>query len=43
VRDDKERLGDIMEAIEKVTTRANQVKETFARDEMLQVWVIYHL
>jgi uncharacterized protein with HEPN domain len=41
VRSDAERLQDILEAIERIQSRA-QI-EQLQEDEMLQVWVLYHL
>jgi uncharacterized protein with HEPN domain len=41
VRSDAERLQDILEAIERIQSRA-QI-EKLQEDEMLQVWVLYHL
>jgi uncharacterized protein with HEPN domain len=43
MRRDRERLLDILEAIEKIWQHACNDIETFADDEMVQVWVIYHL
>ena len=43
MRDDRERLRDILEAIEKIYTHAQQGREIFDKDEMLQVWVIHHI
>jgi uncharacterized protein with HEPN domain len=43
VRSDRERLLDILEAIEKIEQRASADIEEFAEDEMQQVWVIHHL
>jgi uncharacterized protein with HEPN domain len=43
MRSDKDRLLDILEAIEKIETRTSPGREAFDSDEMLQVWVIHHL
>jgi uncharacterized protein with HEPN domain len=43
VRDDRERLLDILEAIERVERYASQGKEAFLRDELVQVWILHHL
>ena len=43
MRRDRERLLDILEAIEKIWQHVSNDLETFADDEMQQVWVIYHL
>jgi uncharacterized protein with HEPN domain len=41
VRSDAERLQNILEAIERIQSRA-QI-EQLQEDELLQVWVLYHL
>ncbi len=41
MRSDAERLQDILEAIERIQSRA-QV-DRLQQDELLQVWVLYHL
>jgi uncharacterized protein with HEPN domain len=43
VRRDRERLSDILEAIEAIEQKTCVDKETFDRDEMLQVWVVHHI
>lgn len=43
MRDDRERLFDIQEAIERIEKYAAQGREVFARDELIQTWVLYHL
>lgn len=43
MRDDREKLLDILEAIEKIEERTVGDKELFQRDEMVQVWVLYHV
>ena len=43
MRSDQERLNDILQAISKIVARAPVSLEVFLGDEMLQVWVIYHL
>jgi len=43
MRDDRGRLLDILEAIDSIERRVAQGKDAFARDEMLQVWVVHHL
>jgi uncharacterized protein with HEPN domain len=43
VRDDRERLLDILEAIERAEKYAAQGKEAFLRDELVQVWILHHL
>lgn len=43
MRDPKERLRDILEAIEYIERYAVQGKEAFARDELIQNWMVRHL
>ncbi len=44
MRSDRERLLDILEAIERIEERVPADSgETFRRDEMVQVWVVHHV
>jgi uncharacterized protein with HEPN domain len=43
LRDDKERLCDISEAIEKIEKYASFGYQAFSEDERTQVWIIHHL
>ena len=43
MRDDSERLLDILSAIHRVLAKTGTGSEAFQSDEMLQVWVIHHL
>lgn len=43
MRDDRETLLDIREAIERVEKYAVRGRETFERDELIQTWVLHHL
>jgi len=43
MRDPVERLKDILGAIAKIERYAAQGRDAFFQDELLQVWVIYHL
>lgn len=43
MRDDCQKLLDILEAIKKIDERTNGNKELFYRDEVIQVWVLYHI
>lgn len=43
MRNDRERLLDILEAINKIEQHASSDIDAFADDEMQQVWVIHHL
>lgn len=43
MRDDRERLIDILDAIAKIEKYAVQGKEVFDRDELIQTWVVHYL
>jgi len=43
VRETKERVQDVLEAIERIERRVGMGWPTFESDEMLQVWVLHHL
>lgn len=43
MRSDRERVLDILEAIEKIEQQVAADIETFAGDELQQVWAIHHL
>jgi len=43
LRDDKERLLDINEAIEKIEKYVSLGYQAFIEDERTQVWIIHHL
>ena len=43
MRDDRERLLDIKEAIENVQKYASRGKNTFNKDELIQTWVLHHI
>jgi uncharacterized protein with HEPN domain len=43
VRDDRVRLGDILEAIERIDKYAGQGREALHDDELIQTWVVHHL
>ena len=43
MRDDRERLRDINEAIEKIEKYVSIGYQAFAEDERTQVWIIHHL
>jgi len=43
VRSDRERLLDILEAIDRIEDRASASVDDFADDDMQQIWVIHHL
>jgi uncharacterized protein with HEPN domain len=43
MRDDRERLLDILEAIERINKYASKGRAVFEEDELIQTWVIHHL
>ena len=43
MRPDRDRLGDILEAIEEIRERLPGTVEEFAGSKLLQVWAIHHL
>ena len=43
MRDPKERLRDMLEAIEYIERYAVQGREAFERDELIQNWMVRHL
>jgi uncharacterized protein with HEPN domain len=43
MRDDRERLLDIHEAIENVRKYAARGKDAFRNDELIQTWILHHI
>jgi len=43
LRDDTEKLRDILEAIERIEKYAPKGRKAFERDELVQVWMVRHL
>jgi uncharacterized protein with HEPN domain len=43
MRNDQERLRDILEAISQIEKYAIQGQTEFQRNELIQVWVVHHL
>ncbi len=43
MRDDRERLLDILEAIERIEKYAARGLQFFEHDELVQVWILHHL
>jgi len=43
MRSDRERILDILEAIDKIEKYAGQGRRAFEKDELIQVWVVHHL
>ena len=43
MRKDIERLRDIQDAITNIEKYANEGKEAFKENELIQIWIVYHL
>lgn len=43
MRDDRERLLDIQEAIENISKYASRGRDIFVSDELVQTWIVHHL
>ena len=43
MRNDRERLLDIREAIENIQKYAARGKDAFRKDELIQTWVLHHI
>ena len=43
MRAPEERLQDILDAIANIERYASRGREAFERDELIQVWIVYHL
>jgi uncharacterized protein with HEPN domain len=43
MRDDRERILDMLEAIENIERHAGKGREAFERDELIQTWIVHHL
>ena len=43
MRDDQERLLDILDAIERIEKYSGGGREMFERDELVQVWSVHHV
>jgi uncharacterized protein with HEPN domain len=43
VRDNRERLLDIQESIERVKRYSDRGRDAFENDELVQVWILHHL
>lgn len=43
MRDERERLLDILEAIERIEKYTEEGKERFESDELIQTWVVHHI
>jgi uncharacterized protein with HEPN domain len=43
MRSERERLLDILEAIERIEKYADEGKERFEEDELIQTWIVHHI
>lgn len=43
MRDDRERLLDIQEAIERIEKYAVKGRESYEQEELIQTWILHHL
>lgn len=43
MRSERERLLDILEAIERIEKYAEEGKDAFGSDELIQTWVVHHI
>jgi uncharacterized protein with HEPN domain len=43
VRDDRQRLQDVLEAIERIEKYAARGRAEFDADELVQTWIVHHL
>jgi len=43
MREDRRRLLDILEAVERIEKYAAEGREAFAADELIQTWIVHHL
>ena len=43
MRDDREKLRDILDAMGRIEKHTAGGREAFDRDELVQVWVVHHL
>jgi len=43
MRDDRERIIDILEEIERIEKYAASGRDVFEREELIQVWMVHHL
>jgi uncharacterized protein with HEPN domain len=43
MRSERERLLDILEAIERIEKYAEEGKDNFEADELIQTWIVHHI
>lgn len=43
MKNDRERILDVLEAIERIERYSKRGREAFEREELLQTWVVHHI
>ena len=43
MRDDRQRLLDILDAVEKIEKYIKNGRDSFEKDELIQTWMIHHI
>lgn len=43
MRDDRERIVDMLEAIANIERHTGKGREAFENDELIQTWIVHHL
>lgn len=43
MRDDRERLLDIVESIDRISRQAERGRHVFEKDELVQTWMVHHI
>jgi uncharacterized protein with HEPN domain len=43
MRDDREHILDMLEAVDRIGRHAEKGREAFEKDELIQTWVVHHL
>lgn len=43
MKSDRDRILDILEAIDRINKYARKGRKEFSRNELLQVWIVHHL
>lgn len=43
MKEDRRRLLDILEAVERIEKYAAEGREAFAANELIQIWIVHHL
>lgn len=43
MRDDRERLLDVLESLDRIDRQARRGRDAFENDELVQTWIIHHV